>query len=144
MTPSERLDATFAALADPTRRAILARLAERRGIGCRTRRALRDEPAGDLQTPQGARARRADLHRTDPPSAARARSKAAPLGEANAWLEEYRQFWERRYSALDVAALPLTADQGGGLDPAQQTLVNPVRSGRKTAGKQGGQCRGGF
>ena len=27
--------------------------------------------------------------------------EAAPLAEANAWLEEYRQFWERRYSALD-------------------------------------------
>ena len=55
---NNRLDATFLALADPTRRAILARLRGRRGVGDRARSAIRDEPAGHFEAPEGARARR--------------------------------------------------------------------------------------
>ena len=100
MTPSERLDATFAALADPTRRAILARLA--RG----------DASVAELAEPfamsQPAISKHlkvlenAGLISTahDAPRRPR-RIEGARLGEATAWLEEYRQFWERRYSALD-------------------------------------------
>jgi DNA-binding transcriptional ArsR family regulator len=100
MTPSQRLDATFAALADPTRRAILARLAE----GDASVAELAEpfamsqpaiskhlkvlENAGLISTAQDAQRRPR-------------RIEGVRLGEATAWLEEYRQFWERRYSALD-------------------------------------------
>lgn len=100
MTPSERLDATFAALADPTRRAILARLSEG------------DTSVAELAEPfamsQPAISKHLKvLERAGLVSAAQSaqrrprRIQAAPLAEANAWLEAYRQFWERRYSALD-------------------------------------------
>ena len=100
ITP-ERLDAVFAALADPTRRAILARLAagdasvmelaqpfdmsqpaiskhlkvlERAGLISRGRIAQR-------------RPRRLD---------------AQPLAEATRWLERYRQYWEGNFQRLDA------------------------------------------
>ncbi len=100
MTPSQRLDATFAALADPTRRAILARLsqgeasvAELAEPFAMSQPAISKhlkvlENAGLISTAQSAQRRPRKI-------------EAAPLAEANAWLEEYRQFWERRYSALD-------------------------------------------
>lgn len=100
MTPSDRLDATFAALADPTRRAILARLAEGEASVAElavpfamSQPAISKhlkvlERAGLISTAQSAQRRPRKI-------------EAAPLAEANAWIETYRQFWERRYSALD-------------------------------------------
>ncbi len=100
MTPSQRLDATFAALADPTRRAILARLsageasvAELAEPFAMSQPAISKhlkvlEKAGLISTAQSAQRRPRKI-------------EAAPLAEANAWIENYRQFWERRYSALD-------------------------------------------
>lgn len=100
MTPSQRLDATFAALADPTRRAILARLA--RG------EASVAELAEPFSMSQPAISKHlkvlenAGLIITTESATRRPRRiEAAPLAEANAWLEHYRQLWERRYSALD-------------------------------------------
>ena len=100
MTPSERLDATFAALADPTRRAILARLARGNASVAElaepfamSQPAISKhlkvlENAGLISTAQDAQRRPR-------------RIEGVRLAEATAWLEEYRQFWERRYSALD-------------------------------------------
>ena len=100
MTPSQRLDATFAALADPTRRAILDRLAHGHASVAElaepfamSQPAISKhlkvlENAGLISTTQDAQRRPRKI-------------EGAPLGEATAWLEEYRQFWERRYSALD-------------------------------------------
>ena len=100
MTPSQRLDATFAALADPTRRAILARLAQGEASVAQLAEPFAMsqpavskhlkvlENAGLISTAQAAQRRPRKI-------------EAAALAEANAWLEEYRQFWEHRYSALD-------------------------------------------
>jgi len=101
MTSSQRLDATFAALADPTRRAILARLAR----GDATVAELAQpfamsqpaiskhlkvlEQAGLISAAQDAQRRPRKI-------------EGVRLGEATAWLVEYRQFWEDRYSALDA------------------------------------------
>ena len=100
MTPSERLDATFAALADPTRRAILARLSQGE-----TSVADLAEPF-DMSQPAISKhlkvLEKAGLISTSQSAQRRPRKiEAAPLAEANAWIENYRQFWERRYSALD-------------------------------------------
>jgi DNA-binding transcriptional ArsR family regulator len=100
MTSSQRLDATFAALADPTRRAILARLASGEASVAElaepfamSQPAISKhlkvlEKAGLISTAQSAQRRPRKI-------------EAAPLAEANAWIENYRQLWERRYSALD-------------------------------------------
>ncbi len=100
MTPSQRLDATFAALADPTRRAMLARLA-RGGASV----AELAEPFALSQPAISKHLKvleQAGLVSAGQVGKRRPRKiEGVRLGEATAWLEEYRQFWERRYNALD-------------------------------------------
>lgn len=98
---ADRLDATFAALADPTRRAILARLA------------LGEASVGELAEPfamsqpavskhlrvlerAGLVSRGRDAQRR--PS----RLEARPLAEATEWLAKYRHFWEGSFERLDA------------------------------------------
>jgi DNA-binding transcriptional ArsR family regulator len=97
----QRLDATFAALADPTRRAILARLAS--GAASVTELAepfAMSQPAISKHLKVLERAglisRGRDAQRRP------RRLEAAPLAEANEWLEAYRRFWEASYAHLDA------------------------------------------
>ena len=92
----QRLDATFAALADPTRRAILARLA--------TGEASVSELAEPFEMTQPAISKhlkvleRAGLISIGHDAQRRPRRlQAAALAEATEWLERYREFWERRF-----------------------------------------------
>lgn len=95
------LDAVFAALADPTRRAILTRLAEG------------EASVNELSTPfdmsqpavskhlkvlekAGLVTRGADRQRRP------ARLNAAPMQDAVAWLEEFRRFWASSFDQLDT------------------------------------------
>jgi DNA-binding transcriptional ArsR family regulator len=101
MTPSEHLDATFMALADPTRRAILARLA--------SGEASVAELAAPFAISQPAISKhlkileRAGLVSTAQAATRRPRRlEAAPLAEANAWLERYRALWEASFTRLDA------------------------------------------
>src|SRR5215207_9072093 len=93
------LDATFAALADPTRRAILARLAA--GEASVTELAepfAMSQPAISKHLKVLERAglisRGRDAQRRP------CRLQAQPLAEATEWLEGYRQFWEANYQRL--------------------------------------------
>lgn len=98
---SKRLDATFAALADPTRRAILARLATgEASVNDLVKPFKMSQPAisRHLKVLERAGLVRTGLDRQKRPR----RIVAAPLQEANEWLEKYRQFWEVRYDALDL------------------------------------------
>ena len=97
---STRLDATFFALADPTRRAILARLAA--GDASVTELAepfAMSQPAISKHLKVLERAglisRSRDAQRRP------RRLEAKPLAEANEWLETYRRFWEARFQRLD-------------------------------------------
>ena len=97
----DRLDATFAALADPTRRAILARLAS--GEASVTELAepfAMSQPAISKHLKVLERAglisRGRDAQRRP------RRLEALPLAEANEWLEGYRQFWEESFQRLDA------------------------------------------
>jgi DNA-binding transcriptional ArsR family regulator len=96
-----RLDATFAALADPTRRAILARLTE--GEASVTELA---EPFALSQPAISKHLKvleRAGLVSRGREAQRRPRRlEPRPLAEANAWLEHYRQFWEANYERLDA------------------------------------------
>lgn len=97
----QHLDATFAALADPTRRAILARLASG------------DASVAELAEPfamtqpaiskhlkvlerAGLISRGRDAQRRP------RRLEAQPLRDATAWLENYRRFWEGSFQRLDA------------------------------------------
>ena len=106
------LDATFAALADPTRRAILARLAQ--GEATVTELA---EPF-DLSQPAISKhlkvLERAGLVSAGVDAQRRPRRlEAKPLREANRWLERYRRHWERNYEALDAVLEELKAVEAG-------------------------------
>jgi DNA-binding transcriptional ArsR family regulator len=102
------LDATFAALADPTRRAILGRLA--------TGEASVAELAEPFAMTQPAISKHLKvLERAGLVSQGRdaqrrpRRLEAAPLAEATAWLERYRKFWRGRFKALDDLLAELQA-----------------------------------
>jgi DNA-binding transcriptional ArsR family regulator len=101
MNHSQRLDATFAALADPTRRAILARLAS--GEASVTELA---KPFAISQPAISKHLRvleRAGLIKRGWDAQRRPRHlEAKPLAEATGWLEAYRQFWEGSFERLDV------------------------------------------
>jgi DNA-binding transcriptional ArsR family regulator len=100
MTP-RHLDATFAALADPTRRAILARLASgEASVRELTKPFSMSQPAISKHLKVLERAglisRGLDAQRRP------RRLEAKPLAEATAWLERYREFWEGNYQRLDA------------------------------------------
>jgi len=97
----DRLDATFAALADPTRRAILARLAVGEASVTELARPFAmSQPAISKHLKVLERAglvsRGRDAQRRP------RRLEAKPLAEATAWLERYRRLWERRFRRLDA------------------------------------------
>lgn len=108
MTP-DPLDATFAALADPTRRAILARLA----TGEATVTEL-SQPF-DMSQPAVSKHVRV-LERAGLISRGRdaqrrpCRIEPRPLAEATGWLEGYRRIWEGNFRRLDALLDELKAD----------------------------------
>ncbi len=94
------LDATFAALADPTRRAILARLAS----GAASVNELAEpfamtQPAisKHLKVLEHAGLISRDREAQRRPS----RLEPRRLAEASAWLQQYREFWEASFGRLD-------------------------------------------
>jgi DNA-binding transcriptional ArsR family regulator len=96
----ESLDAVFAALADPTRRAILSRLA--------SGEASVNEIAAPFEMSQPAVSKhlrvleRAGLIERDVDKQRRpARLKAEPMAAAVNWLEEFKQFWSSSFDQLD-------------------------------------------
>jgi DNA-binding transcriptional ArsR family regulator len=101
MNASDRLDATFLALADPTRRAILARLA----LG----EASVNELAAPFDMSQPAVSKHLKmLERAGLVSRGRdaqrrpCRIEAQPLETAYLWIERYRQMWEQSFERLDT------------------------------------------
>jgi DNA-binding transcriptional ArsR family regulator len=99
--PSDRLDGIFAALADPTRRAILARLAS--GEASVTELAEPFEMSQPAISKHlkvlecaGLVSRGRDAQRRP------RRLEAVPLAEATLWLERYREFWEGSFQHLDA------------------------------------------
>jgi DNA-binding transcriptional ArsR family regulator len=96
---TDRLSVVFAALADPTRRAILARLAEgeatvgelaepfEMSLPAVSRHLKVLEKAGLITRGRSAQWRPCRL-------------EAAPLADATDWLERYRRFWEGSFDAL--------------------------------------------
>lgn len=109
--PVDQLDAVFSALADPTRRAILARLtggdanvAElaapfRMSQPAVSRHLKVLERAGLISRRRRATARLSHL-------------EAKPLREATAWLADYREYWDESYERLDSLLKALQDEQG--------------------------------
>jgi DNA-binding transcriptional ArsR family regulator len=107
---SHRLDTTFAALADPTRRAILARLASgEASVAELAEPFAMSQPAISKHLKVLERAglvsRGQDAQRRP------RRLEAKPLSEATQWLERYRRFWEGNYQRLDTLLEELKTKQ---------------------------------
>jgi DNA-binding transcriptional ArsR family regulator len=94
-----RLDATFGALADPIRRAILARLALGEAMVTELAEPFRVSlPAisKHLRVLESAGL----LHREIDGRVHRCKLAAAPMKSAAAWIEQYRAFWESQFASL--------------------------------------------
>ncbi|EQA52294.1 ArsR/SmtB family transcription factor [Leptospira kmetyi] len=98
---SDRLDATFAALADPTRRAILAQLANgEASVMDLAKPFSMSQPAISKHLKV---LERAGLISQGKEAQKRPRQiEAKPLAEAFDWLEKYRRLWEGRFEKLDA------------------------------------------
>jgi DNA-binding transcriptional ArsR family regulator len=110
---TDQLSAVFGALADPTRRAILARLTEG------------DLTVGELRAPfsvsQPAISRHLKvlegaglISRTRRATARLSHLEAEPLREATEWLGGYREYWEESYERLDELLVALQPDRQKG------------------------------
>lgn len=105
----DQLSLTFGALADPTRRAILARLSKGEAsvtelaepfamsMPAITKHLKVLEKAGLITRGKEAQWRPCQL-------------KAGPLQEANTWIDQYRKFWEERFDRLDEYLKQLQAN----------------------------------
>ena len=110
MNPGQQLDSTFAALADPTRRAILARLASGEATVTElakpfamsqpaiSRHLKVLEDAGLISSGRDAQRRPRRL-------------QAQPLGEAAGWLDEFRRFWAGSFDRLDELLVEMKHEQ---------------------------------
>ena len=108
--PTDRLSIIFAALADPTRRAILARLTEgdatvmqlaepfEISLPAISRHLKVLEHAGLISRSRSAQWRSSSL-------------QAAPLREATTWMETYREFWDTNFDRLDAHLARIQREQ---------------------------------
>jgi DNA-binding transcriptional ArsR family regulator len=132
---TDRLSATFAALADPTRRAILSRLAMGESSVCELA-----EPF-DMSLPAIskhlkvleragliARSRQAQLRPC--------RLEAGPLRDATEWLERYREFWEQSLDRLDEYLRGLKAEPGTPRPRRLEKVSNRSKSEEKKNGRK--------
>jgi DNA-binding transcriptional ArsR family regulator len=119
MTTPDPLSSVFGALADPTRRAILARLAE----------AGTDLPVTALAAPfsisQPAISRHLKvlegaglISRSRRATARLSHLEAEPLRDATEWLARYQRFWDERFARLDEVLAALTS--GSSRDPGKE------------------------
>jgi DNA-binding transcriptional ArsR family regulator len=116
----KNLDAVFAALADPTRRAILSRLAAGEASVNELAAPFRmSQPAVSkhLKVLERAGLIERDIDRQRRP----ARLKAEPMAAAVSWLEEFRRFWSASFDQLDDLL---------------KELKNPKRKGTKRERKR--------
>lgn len=105
-----QLDLTFAALADPTRRAILARLASGEATVnelCEPFEMSQPAISKHIKVLEAAGlvTRGKDAQRRP------VRIAAQPMAEAVGWLETYRRFWEQSYQRLDSLLAELQRHQ---------------------------------
>ena len=116
---ADRLSLVFGALADPTRRAILARLADGEATVA--------ELAAPFAVSQPAISRHLKvleqaglISRNRRATARPSRLKAGPLREVTTWLARYQRFWDESHERLDdlLAALQAGQEQDPCRDPA--------------------------
>src|SRR5882724_3736537 len=138
--PADRLNATFSALADPTRRAILARLA------------LGETSVGELAEPFDMSLPAISRHLKVLEHAgliSRSREaqwrpcRIAPVAfkEADGWLGNFRRFWDDSFNRLDGLLEEMKAEEAAKASPRTKRKVTKLKV-RVTKEKQRGRTRG--
>ncbi|MEM7136290.1 MAG: metalloregulator ArsR/SmtB family transcription factor [Myxococcota bacterium] len=115
--PNPALDSVFAALSDPTRRRILARLVEgEASVGELAAPFSMSQPAisKHLKVLEHAGLVERSVDGTRRP----ARLRPEPLAAANTWLESYRALWEAKFEQLDTLLRDLARDESRRKDDA--------------------------
>ena len=131
----DQLDAVFGALADPTRRAILARLADG------------DWTVGELTAPFGVSQPAISRHlkvleraglisRSRRATARLSHLEAEPLREATTWLARYQAYWDESYERLDELLAALQRDAKVDRRPPSQRQTG-TRKGTTTIRRRG-------
>jgi DNA-binding transcriptional ArsR family regulator len=109
MNSEQQLDSVFNALADPTRRAILARLTAGEANVAELAAPFRmSQPAVSRHLKVLEQAGLISRHRRA--TARLSRLEADPLREATVWLADYREFWTESYERLDELVARLLAE----------------------------------
>ena len=107
--PDDRLSAVFGALADPTRRAILARLTRGDATVAELAAPFRmSQPAVSQHLKVLERA--GLISRSRRATARLSHLQAEPLREATAWLARYREYWDESFDRLDALLAELQDD----------------------------------
>lgn len=113
---TDQLDAVFGALADPTRRSILARLTQGEATVA--------ELAAPFSVSQPAISRHLKvlehaglISRTRRATARLSHLRAEPLREATVWLSGYREYWEQSYERLEELLAALQEEQADRSSP---------------------------
>jgi DNA-binding transcriptional ArsR family regulator len=133
---ADRLSTVFGALADPTRRAILARLADG------------DLPVRDVAAPfpmsQPAISRHLKvleeaglISRSRRATARLSHLEAEPLRDATAWLARYQAYWDERYDQLDELLARLQRGQATAnpAEPPKSTKAPKSKKRKKQRGR---------
>src|SRR3989442_8916695 len=131
MKATHRLDTVFAALADPTRRAILARLASgERSVMELAEPFAMSQPAisKHLKVLERAGLISTAVDRQRRPR----RLEARPLAEVNEWLERYRRIWEGHYQRPDALLEELKLEES-------RTKRTRAKGAKKRGGPRGGR-----
>ena len=122
--PTDSLSTTFSALADPTRRAILARLM----AGEATVNELA-EPF-EISLPGISKhlkvlERAGLIERSRQAQWRRCRLEAGPLKEVSDWVEHYRRFWEESFDRLEDYLREIQAEQNQDLNKTVEEQHDP-------------------
>jgi DNA-binding transcriptional ArsR family regulator len=130
MTTPDHLSQTFAALADPTRRAILARLSKGEANVSDLAKPFMKEMSLPAITKHLKVLEKAGLITKGKEAQWRpCRINGAALKDASQWMEQYRQFWEESFDRLD--AYLKTVTRVGGADSASAAATGNRKKGRR-------------
>ena len=125
----DRLDATFAALADPTRRAILARLASgQASVAELTEPFAMSQPAISKHLKVLERA--GLISRGREAQRRPRRLEPRPLAEATDWIERYRRIWEGNFRRLDAVLQEMKSKEKKGVDALLESGKPKLRKRR--------------
>jgi DNA-binding transcriptional ArsR family regulator len=142
LSQPDPLSTTFSALSDPTRRAILSRLAS--GEASVTELAEPFEMSLPAVSKHLKVLERAGLiARNREAQWRRCRLEASPLREASDWIERYRAFWEQRFDRLEAYLAELQTTESPLGRPAKSSAARSStrRSTPPTKGRHRGRTR---